>query len=189
MRELGCDGSIYAEDVKFSGCSSPQRERRSVSNERCKLYLSVMTQNFARPCYGEAGKLWIADRSMIDERCVSPVWYQLWDAGDIGQYHIATPTAYERNLIDDALLVFSETGVLDKNACVQTVNGRPGDASGASWRIKDARLVTLAPDAAVLSYRAEATRPGGESASILVASAYSRQDGAWKLAFHQQTVI
>ena len=96
---------------------------------------------------------------------------------------------YERNLTDDALLVFTETGVLDKNACVQTVNGSPGDASGASWRIEDARLVTLAPDAAVLSYRAEATRPGGESASILVASAYSRQDGAWKLAFHQQTVI
>lgn len=96
---------------------------------------------------------------------------------------------YERNLTDDGLLVFAETGALDKQACVQAVNGSPGDATGASWRIEDSRLVTLSPDSAILSYRADATRPGGEAATILVASAYSRQNGAWKLAFHQQTVI
>ncbi len=96
---------------------------------------------------------------------------------------------YDRNLSDDALLVFAETGSLDKDACVQAVSGSPGDTTGASWRIEDARLVTLSPDAALISYRAEATRPGGQPASILVASAYSRQDGTWKLAFHQQTVV
>ncbi len=96
---------------------------------------------------------------------------------------------YDRNLTEDGLLVFAETGALDKQACVQAVSGSPGDTTGASWRIEDSRLVTLSPDSAVLSYRAEATRPGGQPATILVASAYSRQDGAWKLAFHQQTVI
>ena len=55
---------------------------------------------------------------------------------------------YDRNLSDDALLVFAETGALDKDACVQAVSGSPGDTTGASWRIEDARLVTLSPDAA-----------------------------------------
>ena len=96
---------------------------------------------------------------------------------------------YDRNLTDDALLVFAETGALDKRACVQAVNGSPGDAAGASWRIEDSRLVALSPDSAIISYRAEATRPGGQPATILAASAYSRQNGAWRLAFHQQTVV
>ena len=96
---------------------------------------------------------------------------------------------YARNLTDDALLVFAEMGAMDKDACVQAVSGSPGNPAGASWRVEDARLVTLSADAALLAYRAEAVRPGGEQASILVASAYVRQGGAWKLAFHQQTVV
>ena len=96
---------------------------------------------------------------------------------------------YARNLTEDGLLVFAEIGALDKQACVDAVNGSPGDTTGASWRIEDSRLVTLSPDSAILSYRADAVRPGGQPATILVASAYSCQDGAWKLAFHQQTVV
>ena len=44
----------------------------------------------------------------------------------------------------------------------------------------------LAGDAALLVYRGTATRPACPYVTR-ASSVYVRQDGAWKLAFHQQT--
>ena len=40
---------------------------------------------------------------------------------------------------------------------------------------------------AILTYRARAVRGDTERYQALVSSVYVRRDGAWKLAFHQQT--
>jgi hypothetical protein len=49
---------------------------------------------------------------------------------------------------------------------------------------------TLAKDAALLSYRAEARWEGAKADILAYASSiYVRRGGQWKLAFHQQTPI
>jgi len=106
-----------------------------------------------------------------------------WDASSSGN-----GDWYRDNLTEDALLVFPGLSQpMNRSACVETV-----DAALGSWewyRMQDVRVVPLADDAAVLTYRAVARR-AGEAVDYVasISTVYVRQDGDWKLAFHQQTL-
>jgi hypothetical protein len=95
---------------------------------------------------------------------------------------------YGEHMAGDAVMVFPEpTGILDEAAIIETLEG------GSAWaevRIEDVDFVHLRDSGAILAYRAHARRDGGDSYSAYAASVYVLQDdGAWRLAFHQQTPI
>jgi Domain of unknown function (DUF4440) len=94
---------------------------------------------------------------------------------------------YRRNLDEECLTAFSATGrVASKEQIAASVG------TEQRWRrlkIELHGLVAPTPEFAIVTYRADATRQNGESYSALVSSGYVKRDGAWKLAFHQQTPL
>ena len=98
---------------------------------------------------------------------------------------------YEDSLIQEALLVFAETGVISRDFAVDAI--RKENAEGRRWAevdIKDARTLRISDDAYVLSYRVTARWEHEESKySALASSVYVSRGEAWKLAFHQQTTV
>ncbi len=78
-------------------------------------------------------------------------------------------------------------GILDEEAIIESVDEAP---PWTAVRLDQANVVRLRDTAALVAYRAEARNSEGESYSAYAASAYVKQDdGAWRLAFHQQTPI
>ena len=100
---------------------------------------------------------------------------ELWTGG---------PEAFRRWMAAECLMVFPDpTGILTGPAAIEAIGGAPrwqrvGFAGG---------LLRRTGEAAVLAYRAEATRPGGEAWRALCSSTYARLAGAWWLVQHQQT--
>jgi hypothetical protein len=108
---------------------------------------------------------------------------KLWDANLAGD-----GAFYAEALRDDALAV-SPWGVLDKDAAVAGVNANRIPYVG--YRLADAVALPLGADAAVLTYRAEVdgTNEGTPfTHTVYATSAYVREDGSWRSAFHQQTL-
>lgn len=101
------------------------------------------------------------------------------------------PVLYREHLHEDAVLVFAETGVISRDFALKAIeeeveNGRPWEEVS----LDDVRCVSLADDAALLTYRATARRAGEiESMKALASSVYIRRRGRWKLAFHQQSAL
>jgi hypothetical protein len=95
---------------------------------------------------------------------------------------------YGEHMAGDAVMVFPEpTGILDEAAIIETLEGA---SAWAEVRIEDVDFVHLRDSGAIVAYRAHARRDGGDSYSAYAASVYVLQDdGAWRLAFHQQTPI
>ena len=90
---------------------------------------------------------------------------------------------YHDHLVEDAMLVFGETGPIGRDIAVKAI--RQENAEGRRWVKAD-----LTEDAALLSYRAEARWHGADGdISVYASSVYVRRGGQWKLAFHQQTPI
>ena len=93
---------------------------------------------------------------------------------------------YRHNLDDRCLTAFTEAaGVAGKDEIADSV--------GAAKRWRDLEidvrgLVEPTNDVAILTYQADATRQNGEP-SALVSSGYVKRNGAWKMAFHQQTPL
>ena len=82
---------------------------------------------------------------------------------------------YHDNLTDEALLVFPETGVITRDVAVEAILGRS---------------IQLTQDVALLTYRVNARWEDEESEHPAFASSvYGRRQGAWKLAFHQQSPL
>jgi hypothetical protein len=98
---------------------------------------------------------------------------------------------YHQHLLEEAVLVFAETGVITKSAAVEAIEAE--NAEGRRWaevRFYDARSLQVAADVAVLTYRVNARWEHERSKSTALASSmYVLRDGSWKLAFHQQTPI
>jgi hypothetical protein len=98
---------------------------------------------------------------------------------------------YEDHLLEDAVLVFGETGPIGRDVAVTAI--RQENAEGRRWikaELHDIAVRRLAEDAALLIYRAEARWLGADSdISVYASSVYVRRGGEWKLAFHQQTPI
>ena len=90
----------------------------------------------------------------------------------------------ERLARDVVMLLPGDMVIDDRAAVVESMQGAPWDA----YSLGDERVVELSPDAAVVAYRGQARR-GGHDDAALFSSTYRREDGAWRLAIHQQTPI
>lgn len=98
---------------------------------------------------------------------------------------------YGHHLIDEALLVFPETGVIGRQVALDAI--RQENAEGRRWAevdIGDVHALELGRDAAVLTYRV-AARWEHEAARYmgLASSVYVQRNGERKLALHQQTPL
>ena len=110
-------------------------------------------------------------------------------AGDLialeEQFWKADADFYRQRLTAEALMVFPDpVGVLGKEETVASISQVP------RWRdveFTELKAVVLATDAALLVYRVTARRAEHATYVARASSVYVRQDGAWKLAFHQQT--
>jgi hypothetical protein len=106
--------------------------------------------------------------------------HQLWrgDARD-----------YEARLHDDAVLVFTETGAIDKQATVRSLEADP--SAGSRWAdvdLQDPRFTPIGREAVLLTYRAVARRASESLPRVVLASSLYVRDGHdWRLAFHQQS--
>ena len=98
---------------------------------------------------------------------------------------------YESSLIEDAVLVFAETGVIRREPALAAI--RQENAEGRRWaevQFDDVLALRLTPDAALLTYRATARWAHASSPiAVLASSVYVSREGRWKLAFHQQTPV
>jgi hypothetical protein len=98
---------------------------------------------------------------------------------------------YRDNLVEEALLVFPETGAIDRTFALDAI--RIENAAGSRWadvKFEDVHAVALVPEAAVLTYRVTA-RWAHETTEMtaLASSVYVRRNGGWKVALHQQSPI
>jgi hypothetical protein len=96
---------------------------------------------------------------------------------------------YEGHLIEEALLVFPETGPITRDMAVNAILSE--NARGQRWaevEFADVKTRMLSDDVFLLIYRVVA-RWEHEEARIfaLASSIYVKRDNRWKLAFHQQT--
>ena len=91
---------------------------------------------------------------------------------------------YRRRLRDEAVVIVPGER-LDKEATCAAI-----DAAGGwdEFSIEGATAVPLGADSALLTYRFSGRRGDFQYAALL-SSAYVREDGEWKLAFHQQTPL
>lgn len=98
---------------------------------------------------------------------------------------------YKNNLIEESLLVFSETGVITRGVAVDAILTE--NAESRRWaevQFDEVLSLRLADDVALLTYRVASRWEHEESKrSELASSVYIKRDGVWKLAFHQQTPI
>ena len=94
---------------------------------------------------------------------------------------------YGRIMTTDGVMVLAHGQVLDRQAVIASLDAAP------PWRtydISDERLVVLGDDDAVLVYTGRGYREGDEPEfTALMSSVYTRRDGAWRLAFYQQTPV
>jgi hypothetical protein len=98
---------------------------------------------------------------------------------------------YRDSLIEEALLVFAETGVITRDAAIEAILQE--NAQGRRWaevHFDEVRSLQLSADAAVLTYRVAARWEHEETqSSALASSVYVKRNNAWKLALHQQTPL
>ena len=93
---------------------------------------------------------------------------------------------YRANVADDAVFVFPFF-LMDRSACADAV-----DASGgwSRFAIEEPRVIRFGSDAGIVVYKATAHRESAADPYVAyMSTAYVRQDGSWKVAFHQQTPI
>ena len=117
-----------------------------------------------------------ADEIIALERAA---WEALSTSGE------AATAFYGERLADRVLMLLPGDLVIDdRDAVVQSMGGAPWDA----YSLSDEQVVEVGPDAAVVAYRGKARR-GGHDYAALFSSTYVREDGAWRLAVHQQTPV
>jgi hypothetical protein len=101
------------------------------------------------------------------------------------------PVFYENNLIEEARLVFPETGVITRAVALDAI--RQENAEGRRWaevEFKEVRILQLTDSTCLLTYTVAARWEHEQSKVFALASSvYVKRDGVWKLAWHQQTPI
>ena len=98
---------------------------------------------------------------------------------------------YEKNLIEEAVLIFPETGPISRADAVNAILAENAEARRwAEVEFHEVRSLRVSADAHLLIYRA-AARWEHEmyKNSALCSSLYVTRDAMWKLAFHQQIRI
>ena len=93
---------------------------------------------------------------------------------------------YRETLAPECRMVFPGVGPMDREAAIE------GIASGQRWEevaMSEIEVTRIAPATALVTYEVKAARDGDDEAyHVYAASVYTRVDGDWKLAFHQQTM-
>jgi uncharacterized protein (TIGR02246 family) len=96
---------------------------------------------------------------------------------------------YGRTFLPDAVIIFPEIGRIDPDFALNALHEE--SAAGQRWAevdLQDIRVFTVAPDVTLLHYEATARWNYKKNAEkVLCATLYVKQDGAWRVAFHQQT--
>lgn len=102
---------------------------------------------------------------------------ELWTGG---------PEAYRKHTDEKCLVVFSQmAGQMSREDVAKTAEkGRWKDV-----KMREKGLAKLSDDSVVISYECDADRKDGEHHHAFVSSGYTRRQGGWKLAFHQQTAL
>jgi uncharacterized glyoxalase superfamily protein PhnB len=92
---------------------------------------------------------------------------------------------YADVLAEQAVMVFPGGMVLEGKAAILDSLGEPW----ARHKISDPHVVNAASDTAILTYVVTAQRDGQDEYRARIASTYLREDAAWRLVFHQHTVL
>jgi hypothetical protein len=88
-------------------------------------------------------------------------------------------------LLDDAFLGVYPTGFANRADHAEQIADGP---TIADFRIEEPRLLDLAPDLALLAYRAVFSRPGAwEPETMYVSSLWRRDGDSWRNLFSQDT--
>lgn len=91
----------------------------------------------------------------------------------------------DRELLSEDFLGVYPTGFSDRDQHSEPLADGP---TMAEHRLSDARLLQVAPDAVVLSYRAEYRMPGSEQTSAMyISSLWQQREGRWWNTFSQDT--
>ncbi|HJQ76039.1 MAG TPA: nuclear transport factor 2 family protein [Acidimicrobiia bacterium] len=106
-------------------------------------------------------------------------WQALSTSGE------AATSFYDGILADDVMILLPGGTLIDDRAkVVASMSGDPWE----SFDLSEERVLELSDSVAMLVYRVTATRHGQEY-NALLSSTYVREDGAWRLAIHQQTPV
>lgn len=90
---------------------------------------------------------------------------------------------YSETLASKVLMLLPMGMVIDdREQVIDSMHGDPW----TSYELSDERVVALGDGGAVVAYSAHATR-GDSDYRALINSTYVREEGAWRLALHQQT--
>ena len=118
----------------------------------------------------------VPDRDLLDlER---QGWTALTKGGD------AAAEFYGHVLAEQVLMLLPGGMVLQRSR--SGARGACGLTSWTGFELRPGLVQWLGPDAAVVAYEALARR-GDDEYHALFSSTYTRQNGKWKLAVHQQT--
>jgi hypothetical protein len=90
---------------------------------------------------------------------------------------------YDRVMTPEALFVVPGMVLTRNEVLASWQDTKPW----ANYDLSDERVVALGPDAAALTYAGTATRADDSVYEARFTSVYVRREGAWHLAFHQQT--
>ena len=98
---------------------------------------------------------------------------------------------YKDSLVPEALLVFAETGVIDRETAVNAIMQE--NKTGRKWAeaaFEDVKLLKIDSDTAILNYTSKSRWANDEKINkALATSIYVRRKEGWKLILHQQTAI
>jgi len=101
------------------------------------------------------------------------------------------PDLYEAAYDEDAILIFSEVGRINRSLAVAAI--RDENKNGKHWaevRFDDVAASQLAPDVVLLVYRAIARWNHETTASSAhCTTIYVKKGALWKIVSHQQTPI
>jgi hypothetical protein len=92
---------------------------------------------------------------------------------------------YREHLAEDAVVIIPAQA-LSKDDTVAAMEQSPG---WDEFSITEPRLLDLGDEGAVLTYQFSGRREGDRPYEALMSSAYSKENGSWKLVLHQQTPL
>ena len=92
---------------------------------------------------------------------------------------------YNSLLAEHAVMLFpGGTRVEGKEKTLESIGAQPW----SSFQIDAPQVLSLGESSGIVVYKATAQREGSGAYKALISSAYT-YDGAWKMAFHQQTPV